>query len=180
MTHKIINAISSRKRSLLGQPEKYIAVHYLRCGWSGSRPGIGRMRGALLHLLGRDYLPEVQPGCRALGGRHGRILHPEAPEAGTATLSALKCAANCDGNAASAEDKRWYFTKETQEACAWLVAKLRHEQGIPSTNVLRHYDIVNKTCPAPYVHNNGYKTSWTWTTFKQRAEEYFNADRNWS
>ncbi|MCI9661903.1 MAG: hypothetical protein HFI80_10270, partial [Lachnospiraceae bacterium] len=39
----------------------------------------------------------------------------------------------------------------------------------------RHYDIVNKTCPAPYVHNNGYKTSWTWTTFKQRAEEYFNA-----
>ena len=25
------------------------------------------------------------------------------------------------------------------------------------------------------MHNNGYKTSWTWATFKQRAEEYFSA-----
>lgn len=31
--------------------------------------------------------------------------------------------------------------------------------------MLRHYDIVNKICPAPYVHNNKYKTSWTWNEF---------------
>ena len=78
----------------------------------------------------------------------------------------------CDGNAASAEDPKWYFTEETQEACAWLVAKLRREQGIPDANVLRHYDIVNKICPAPYVHNNKYWTSWTWAEFKDRVRYY--------
>ena len=46
--------------------------------------------------------------------------------------------------------------------------KLMKEQGIPAGNVLRHFDIVNKTCPAPYVHNNKYKTSWTWDEFKAK------------
>lgn len=45
------------------------------------------------------------------------------------------------------------------------------ELSIPETNVLRHYDIVNKTCPAPYVHNNGYKTSWTWEKFKAKLSD---------
>ena len=26
----------------------------------------------------------------------------------------------------------------------------------------------NKVCPAPYVHNNHYKTSWTWDEFKKK------------
>ena len=38
-------------------------------------------------------------------------------------------------------------------------------------NVLRHYDIVNKVCPAPYVHNNKYRTSWTWSEFKRRISD---------
>ena len=50
----------------------------------------------------------------------------------------------------------------------WLVKKLRRELDIPVENVLRHYDIVNKVCPAPYVHNNKYRTSWTWSEFKHR------------
>ena len=56
--------------------------------------------------------------------------HPEARNSNTISIE-MCC--KCDGNAASAEDKRWYFTKETQEACAWLVAKLRHELGGVST-----------------------------------------------
>ena len=53
----------------------------------------------------------------------------------------------------------------------WLVKKLRKELGIPAENVLRHYDIVNKVCPAPYVHNNKYRTSWTWSEFKHRISD---------
>ena len=40
--------------------------------------------------------------------------------------------------------------------------------GIAVDHVLRHYDIVNKVCPAPYVHNNHYNTSWTWDEFKKK------------
>ena len=93
----------------------------------------------------------------------------------------------CDGNSASAEDKKWYFTKETQEACVWLVQKLMQENGIPVENVLRHYDIVNKTCPAPYVHNNKYRGTWTWAEFKSRLtgeqvteEQWYRVRRTWS
>ena len=53
----------------------------------------------------------------------------------------------------------------------WLVKKLRKELGIPAEDVLRHYDIVNKVCPAPYVHNNKYRTSWTWSEFKRRISD---------
>ena len=53
----------------------------------------------------------------------------------------------------------------------WLVKKLRKELGIPAENILRHYDIVNKVCLAPYVHNNKYRTSWTWSEFKHRISD---------
>ena len=53
----------------------------------------------------------------------------------------------------------------------WLVKKLRRELSISAENVLRHYDIVNKVCPAPYVHNNKYRTSWTWSEFKRRISD---------
>ena len=58
----------------------------------------------------------------------------------------------------------------------WLVKKLRKELGIPAENVLRHYDIVNKVCPAPYVRNNKYRTSWTWSEFKHRISDASDSD----
>ena len=58
----------------------------------------------------------------------------------------------------------------------WLVKKLRKELGISAENVLRHYDIVNKVCPAPYVHNNKYRTSWTWSEFKRRISDTSDSD----
>ena len=52
-----------------------------------------------------------------------------------------------------------------------LVKKLMKDLSIPEENVLRHYDIVNKVCPAPYVHNNKYRGSWTWSEFKAKLIE---------
>ena len=73
-----------------------------------------------------------------------------------------------DGDTNNASDPYWYFTEETQRSCAWLVQKLMFDLDIPFENVLRHYDIVNKICPAPYVNNNRYKGTWTWQEFKSR------------
>ena len=99
--------------------------------------------------------------------------HPYARNANTISIE-LCC--KCDGDSTSADDQKWYFTEETQEACVWLVKKLRKELGIPAENVLRHYDIVNKVCPAPYVHNNKYRTSWTWSEFKHRISDTSDSD----
>lgn len=74
----------------------------------------------------------------------------------------------CDGSGKYAEDPTWYFTEATQNACVQLVKYLMGQLGVGADHVLRHYDVVNKYCPAPYVTNNKYKTSWTWSEFKAK------------
>ena len=74
--------------------------------------------------------------------------HPYARNANTISIE-LCC--KCDGDSTSADDQKWYFTEETQEACVWLVKKLMKDLSIPAENVLRHYDIVNKVCPVTSI-----------------------------
>ena len=74
----------------------------------------------------------------------------------------------CDGSGKYAEDPTWYFTEATQNACVQLVKYLMGQLGVGADHVLRRYDVVNKYCPAPYVTNNKYKTSWTWNEFKAK------------
>ena len=74
----------------------------------------------------------------------------------------------------SGDSYLWYFTRETQEAAAWLVAQLMREYGIGIDHVIRHYDVTGKICPNPYVLNNKRRTSWTWDEFKKRVMEIYN------
>ena len=69
-------------------------------------------------------------------------------------------------------DSDWYFTTETQESLVFLVSTLMDEYGIDINHVIRHYDVTGKNCPAPYVSNNGHRTSWTWDQFKQKLAAY--------
>ena len=51
------------------------------------------------------------------------------------------------------------------------------EYNIDLNHVIRHYDVTGKTCPAPYVNNDKYKTSWTWTEFKNTLNTYNNMNK---
>ena len=174
MLYKIINAISNRNVPCWGNKGEYIGIHYL--GVVGQAHDINPDGcGAHFYIYwdGTIYQRcslDAVPWAVGTAGYYTQ-KHPYARNSNTISIE-MCC--KCDGDAKSAEDKKWYFTKETQEACAWLVAKLQHDLGIPDANVLRHYDIVNKTCPAPYVHNNKYRTSWTWTEFKTRVRQYYD------
>lgn len=57
----------------------------------------------------------------------------------------------------------YYFLKETQQRAAELVRQLMETYGIPAENVLRHYDVTGKKCPAPYVENPA-----AWQSFLDR------------
>lgn len=169
MGYTIKNVISKNRVPRWGNQRKYIAVHYL--GVVGQNHELAEDGcGAHFYIYwdGTIYQRcDLDAIVWAVGtAGYYTQKHPTARNANTISIE-MCC--KCDGNASSAEDKKWYFTPETQEACVWLVQKLMREQGIPAENVLRHYDIVNKTCPAPYVHNNKYKTSWTWDEFKKRV-----------
>ncbi len=47
----------------------------------------------------------------------------------------------------------YYFKDETVKRTVALVKELMIKYGISSNNVVRHYDVTGKVCPAPYVDN---------------------------
>ena len=169
MGYKIINKISSSKVPAWGNKKKYIAIHYLGVvGQNHDLASDGCGAHYYIYWDGTIYQRcshDAVPWAVGTGGYYKKV-HADA---GNYNTISIEMCCKCDGNASSAEDKKWYFTTETQEACVWLVQKLMKDLNIPIENVLRHRDIVNKTCPAPYVHNNKYKTSWTWDEFKAKV-----------
>ena len=178
MQYKIINAISSASVPLWGNKKQYIAIHYLGVvGQSHELASDGTGAHYYIYWDGTIYQRCSHDAIVWAVGTAGYYTqkHPYARNANTISIE-LCC--KCDGDSTSADDQKWYFTEATQNACVWLVKKLRRELGIPSENVLRHYDIVNKVCPAPYVHNNKYRTSWTWSEFKSRISDGSNAEED--
>ena len=52
---------------------------------------------------------------------------------------------------------RWFFTNETVKNTIQLVRHLMDKHNIPIENVIRHYDVTGKICPAPYVDEKVWK-----------------------
>ena len=46
---------------------------------------------------------------------------------------------------------KWYFEPKTVENTVALVKMLMEKHNIPIENVIRHYDVTGKDCPAPYI-----------------------------
>lgn len=63
------------------------------------------------------------------------------------------CCKKKDLSTKEAEDKDWYFEENTVKNAVDLVKYLMAEYDIPIGNVIRHYDVTHKICPAPFVHN---------------------------
>ena len=72
----------------------------------------------------------------------------------------------------SGDSGKWFFTEPTQESLVYLVSRLMDEYGIDIDHVIRHYDVTGKICPNPYVKNNSFMTSWTWSQFKSNLAQY--------
>lgn len=63
-------------------------------------------------------------------------------------------------------DKRGNIRQESIDNAAKLTAFLMEKYQIPVTNVVRHYDVTHKNCPAPMVEDSG-----LWTAFLNRLED---------
>ena len=62
----------------------------------------------------------------------------------------------------------WYFEPETVKNTVDLVKHLMDKHNIPIENVIRHYDVTGKNCPAPYVNEDN------WRDFKNKLVEEEN------
>lgn len=61
----------------------------------------------------------------------------------------------------------YYFSTVAMDRAAWLVWELMQKYDIPIENVIRHYDVTGKICPAPFVGNG----QMLWNLFKERVME---------
>lgn len=71
----------------------------------------------------------------------------------------------------NATDKDWYFEDATYKSAVELAAQLLKKYKIPLANMIRHYDVTGKWCPAPFCENN---TKYTWTKFKNDVQKALN------
>ena len=60
----------------------------------------------------------------------------------------------------------YYFNNETTNNAIELTKMLMKKYNIPIENVIRHYDVTRKVCPAPFVNNNV-----AWNNFKNSLKE---------
>lgn len=56
----------------------------------------------------------------------------------------------------------YYFKEETVKNAIDLVKYLMEKHNIPEENVIRHYDVTGKVCPAPFVNSTS-----AWNKFKE-------------
>ena len=153
-----------------GNQKQYIVVHYL--GVAGQNNKINSDGcGAHYYIYwdGTIYKAADHNAILWQVGTAGYYTQKH-PYARNSNCIGIEMCPKCDGSGKYAEDPTWYFTEATQNACVQLVKYLMGQLGIGADHVLRHYDVVNKYCPAPYVTNNKYKTSWTWSEFKAKLD----------
>lgn len=151
-----------------GNQKQYIVVHYL--GVAGQNNKINSDGcGAHYYIYwdGTIYKAADHNAILWQVGTAGYYTQKH-PYARNSNCIGIEMCPKCDGSGKYAEDPTWYFTEATQNACVQLVKYLMGQLGVSADHVLRHYDVVNKYCPAPYVTNNKYKTSWTWSEFKAK------------
>lgn len=67
--------------------------------------------------------------------------------------------------------EKYYFTPETVKNAQQFVRSLMKRYGIPTENVVRHYDVTHKNCPASFVEDAG-----AWQRFKAGLMEQAKED----
>ena len=130
---------------------KYIVIHYV--GATGS--AIDNVKyyatsnvGASAHYYvghasedGAVYQSVAPENCAwHCGSETGIYYHPCRNDS---SIGIEMCCHNNNGN--------WYFDDITVEKTIELTRWLMSEYGIGAENVIRHYDVTHKTCPAPFV-----------------------------
>ena len=68
---------------------------------------------------------------------------------------------------------KYYFKDDTVINAVWLVKQLMNKYNIGISNIVRHYDVTHKICPAPFVENIK-----DWESFLKRLKENKSNNKN--
>jgi N-acetyl-anhydromuramyl-L-alanine amidase AmpD len=146
---------------------QYIVIHYIG-GLAGAKNNAeywaSKYVGSSAHYIighkGEIYQSvldeDIAWHCGAV-----KYKHPKCRNANSIGIE--MCVRKTNTKHISASDKDWYFEDATVDATVKLTKELMKKYDIPVENVLMHYHVTGKQCPAPYVHNPK-----LWDAFKTR------------
>lgn len=147
---------------------KYLVYHYTgnngddaqdNIDYYKNTPNVGASAHYFLDELGVAEQSVKEGHCAWHCGTNGTYKHPYCRNDNSIGIE--MCAENRNGSGMPATDKGWYFTEATVQNAVKLGKYLMKKYDIPIENVLRHYDVTGKICPAPFVHDES-----EWERFK--------------
>lgn len=175
----IINKNISKFNHKKGQTSriKYIVIHY-----TGSKADAkqqteyfaGGNRGASAHYFvgfNGDVWQSVEDANVAWHVGSKTYKHPYCRNDNSIGIE-LCSKTNASVNIA---DANWYFEDPTIKSAIELTKELMAKYKIPVENVIRHYDVTGKCCPAPFVYNN---KKHTWDEFKRAISVINTSNKN--
>ncbi len=151
-------------------PVAYLVVHYVgalgtaeqNAAYYGSTAGIG----ASAHYFvghGGEVWQSVEEGDTAWHCGAKSYRHPTCRN-GNAIGVELCCRRRRDLGAGAGATEGWYFERSTVCAAVELCRDIVRRYGLGREQVLRHYDVTGKVCPAPFVYDQG-----AWEDFLDRV-----------
>lgn len=163
-----INKLISKYNFSIGSTNriKYIVIHYV--GAVGTAKGNaeyfagGNRKSSAHYFVGYDggVWQSVEDKNIAWHCGAKKYVHPYCRNANSI---GIELCTKTTGSTNTA-DANWYFEDLTVVSAIELTKELMAKYNIPIDNVLRHYDVTGKVCPAPYVFNKG---KHTWDEFKK-------------
>ena len=151
---------------------KYIVIHYTANNGDTAKNNVDYYASTKVGASAHYYVDEYDAVCQsvldtdtawAVGGTSS-YKHPYCRNANS--ISIEMCSRNKNGDEKPATDDGWYFKEETITHAVELTKELMAKYNIPAENVIRHYDVWGKICPAPFVNNPK-----AWDDFKKRLTE---------
>lgn len=165
---RIVKQLTKRNFSDKNDPKriKYIVLHYF--GSLGTAAAVADVferseRPASAHYIvdeGDTVYQSVEDGDIAWHcGTAGKYKHAECRNSNSIGIEMRPRKRST--KTLLATDRDWYFDEDTIENTITLVKLLMLKYNVPLKNVVRHFDVMGKICPAPFVHDTK-----AWDRFK--------------
>lgn len=192
LTGRSLGGVKKWRRRHSGERIEWIVVHYTGMVATQGDPdtaarAIARSsRDASTHYLVGDrgdradivQLLPVKYAAYHVGAKDDGKLIP-CYNGNSIGVDLCECKLDCSSSSVSCND--WYFTPQTFDNGAHLIAYLAQEHGIPTDHIVRHYDVTHKRCPRPFVGTDinaytGQTHESAWREFVRTIDALRNGD----
>jgi len=163
MTYPFIQCNGGNFKPGRSCPVKYIVIHYTSNNGDTAKGNASYFSGKILRASANFFVDENEVYMSVSEkdtawhcGTTGAYKHPDCRN--TNSIGVELCSRKDSSGS-------YYFKDETIENAIDLVKSLMAKYNVPIENVIRHYDVTGKNCPAPFVENEK-----QWQAFKARLE----------